>query len=79
MKAEINLQIKKLELIQWLSTIEDSSVLNKIIEIKLQESKDWWDLVSDTEKKAIDNGIEDAENGKLNTHATARKLYEKWL
>lgn len=79
MKAEINLQIKKLELIQWLSTIEDSSVLNKIIEIKLQESKDWWDLVSDAEKKAIDSGIEDAENGKLNTHATARKLYEKWL
>ncbi len=79
MKAEVNLQIKKLELIQWLSTIEDSSVLNKIIEIKLQESKDWWDLVSDTEKKAIDNGIEDADNGKLNTHASARKLYEKWL
>ena len=79
MKAEINLQIKKLELIQWLSTIEDSSVLNKIIEIKLQESKDWWNLVSDTEKKAIDNGIEDADNGKLNTHASARKLYEKWL
>ena len=31
MKA-VNIQSKKLELIQWLSTIEDLSVLNKIID-----------------------------------------------
>lgn len=34
MKVELNIQSKKLELIQWLSTIEDLSILNKIIDFK---------------------------------------------
>ena len=39
MKAELNIQSKKLELIQWLSTIEDLSVLNKIIDLKSKKTK----------------------------------------
>ena len=32
MKIELNLQNKKLELIQWLSSIEDSTIIEKIME-----------------------------------------------
>lgn len=78
MKA-VNIQSKKLELIQWLSTIEDLSVLNKIIDLKMQENKDWWNSISENEKQSIENGIQDAEAGKLNSHSKARKLYDKWL
>ena len=79
MKAELNIQSKKLELIQWLSTIEDLSVLNKIIDLKKQENKDWWNSISENEKQSVEKGLEDAEAGKLNSHSKARQLYDKWL
>ena len=79
MKAELNIQSKKIELIQWLSTIEDLSVLNKIIDLKKQENKDWWNSISEDEKQSIEKGLQDAEAGKLNSHSKARQLYGKWL
>lgn len=79
MKSELNIQSKKLELIQWLSTIEDLSVLNKIIDLKKQENKDWWNSISGDEKQSIEKGLQDADAGKLNSHSKARQLYDKWL
>ena len=64
MKIELNLQNKKLELIQWLS---------------IKENKDWWNSIAESEKEAIESGIQDANAGKLNPHSKARKIYEKWL
>jgi hypothetical protein len=55
MNKEINLLNKKIELIQWLSTIEDITVLNKIADlIADKNNKDWWDSASATEKKSIE-------------------------
>ncbi len=79
MKVDLKIQNKKLELIQWLSSLNDLSVLEKIIDIRKQESKDWWLSINELEKKSIETGLEDAENGKLNPHSQARKLYDKWL
>ena len=79
MDTDLQIQNKKLELIQWLSTIEDLSVLNKIIDLKKQENKDWWNLISDNEKQSIEKGLQDADTGKLNSHSKARQLYDKWL
>ena len=64
MKIELNLQNKKLELIQWLS---------------IEENKDWWNSIAESEKEAIESGIQDANAGKLNPHSKARKIYEKWI
>jgi hypothetical protein len=79
MKVDLDIQNKKLELIQWLSGLNDLSVLEKITDIRKQESKDWWHSISELEKKSIEKGLEDADNGKLNPHSKARKLYDKWL
>lgn len=70
---------KKLELIQWLSTLEDQSIIEKLIALRKEEAKDWWNSISDDEKNDIEKGIEDADSEKLETHSNARKLYEKWL
>ena len=77
----MNTQIlnKKIELIQWLSTLDDSSVIEKLFKFRKEETKDWWHSISDEEKQSIEKGIEDADNGKLEPHSTARKIYEKWL
>lgn len=76
---DLNLQNTKIELIQWLTTLEDKTLLQKIIDLRKSESKDWWDEATDAEKKSIEKGISDADNGKLKTHGEARKVYEKWL
>lgn len=70
---------KKLELIQWLSTLEDSSIIEKLVDFRKEESKDWWDSTTDEEKASIERGIADADNQKLAPHLEAKKLYEKWL
>ena len=79
MNIESNIQNKKIELIQWVSSIEDESIIEKIVELRKKEVKDWWNSISENEKKAIENGLKDAEAGKLNPHSNAKKLYEKWL
>jgi predicted transcriptional regulator len=79
MNIESNIQNKKIELIQWVSSIEDESIIEKIVELRKKEDKDWWNSISENEKKAIENGLKDAEAGKLNPHSKAKKLYEKWL
>lgn len=79
MDANINILNKKLELIQWLSTIEDSLIIDKIMDLRKKESKDWWNSISESEKESIELGLKDAESGKLNPHSKARELYKKWL
>ncbi len=75
----INIQNAKIELIQWLTTLEDTSLLKKIMELRQSETKDWWNEISEAEKKSIESGISDADNGKLRPNSEARKIYGKWL
>lgn len=80
MNTELEIQNKKLELIQWLSTIEDLKFLEKISDlISSEKKKDWWDEISDAEKEAIKKGIAQADAGNLNPHSKAREIYERWL
>lgn len=76
---DINLQDKKIELIQWLSTLNDESVIEKIMKLRESEKSDWWKEISKEEKRSIEQGIKDADSGKLKPHSEANKLYEKWL
>lgn len=70
---------KKIELIQWLSTLEDRTIIEKLMKFKQEETKDWWDTISKEEQESIEKGISDADNGKMKPQSSARKLYEKWL
>jgi hypothetical protein len=80
MSTELQIQNKKLELIQWLSTIEDIDFLEKISNlISSEKKKDWWNEISDAEKESIEKGIAQAEGGNINLHSKAREIYGKWL
>ena len=76
---DINIQNKKIELIQWLSTLDDVLIIEKIMKLRDSEKIDWWSNISDTEKASIEKGINEADQGKLNSHSQARSLYGKWL
>lgn len=74
MSIDTNIQNKKLELIQWVSTLEDLSIINKIFELK-KEKTDWWNEISDAEKKSIEKGLEDADAGRVVSHEDFLKSY----
>ena len=76
---EMNLQATKLELIQWLSTIDNPGIIEKILAIRNNEKEDWWEHLSALEKESISKGIKDADAGNLKDHDQARKIYGKWL
>jgi len=79
MNVDLNLQNQKLELIQWLLTLENSTVIEKIMDLRKQENTDWWNLISEEEKISVERGLADAEAGNFYPHSKARALYEKWL
>ena len=79
MKANTQILNKKIELIQWLSSLEDNAIIDKLLQFRKTETKDWWETIQDEEKVSITKGIEDADKNKLKPHTSARKLYEKWL
>lgn len=75
----IDLQNKKIELIQWLSTLDNEIIIDKLMELRESEKTDWWNGISEGEKESIEKGIEDANSGNLRPQSEVRKLYEKWL
>jgi thiamine pyrophosphate-dependent acetolactate synthase large subunit-like protein len=75
----IDLQNKKIELIQWLSTLDNEIIIDKLMKLRESEKADWWDEISEGEKESIEKGIEDANSGNLKPQSEVRKLYEKWL
>ena len=76
---KLSIQNQKIELIQWLTTLDDNSVIQRLIEFRNNQTKDWWTEISNDERASIKKGIIDANAGNLKPHSDARKIYEKWL
>lgn len=77
----MNIQTEKLGLIEWIARLNDSSVIEKIklIHDDYSKSVDWWDEISRNEKESIERGLKDISDGKVHSHQTAKKIYEKYL
>lgn len=76
---EQSIENAKIELIQWLTTVQDSSIIEKLKDLRKAETKDWWNDTSEAERKSIELGIADADAGNLNSNSEAEKTYGKWL
>jgi len=76
---ELDIQNEKIELIQWLTTLDDKSTIQSLIKLRNNQTRDWWTEISVDEKESIEKGIRDANAGNLKSHSEARKIYEKWL
>ncbi|MDP2888300.1 MAG: hypothetical protein Q8P34_04935 [Bacteroidota bacterium] len=74
----MNLETRKLNLINWISSIQEDTILDKVEKIQ-QEKTDWWDVISDKDKKAIDEGIAQLDKGEHLTHSQVRsKIKERF-
>ncbi|KAA5542869.1 hypothetical protein [Adhaeribacter rhizoryzae] len=77
----MNIQAEKLKLIEWLAGVTDQTVIERIKYLKENQpaEADWWEEITQAEKDAIDQGLDDAQNGKVTAHEEVKKRYEKWL
>ena len=77
----MNIQAEKLNLIEWITKLNDTSIIEKLREIKSNytHSPDWWDNLHKEEIKSIERGLKDLEEGRVHSHETARTIYAKYL
>lgn len=77
----MNIQTEKLDLIEWISKLNDKSIIEKIKEVRNSyfHSKDWGDNLNREEIESIEEGLKDLEEGRVHSNETARKIYEKYL
>lgn len=77
----MNKQTEKLELIAWISKLNDSKVIEKLRSIResYTKSKDWYADLNDEELASIKRGLKDIEEGRMNSHEAAKQIYGKYL
>ncbi len=71
----LNVQNAKIELIQWLTTVEDTDMLKKLLEFRNSSTYE----LSEAERKSVEEGLEDLKKGDVIPHSEVKKVYEKWL
>ena len=67
----------KLELIEWLTKLEDEETIQylKIVKDSKDKHNDWWDDLSDEQKKGIQRGLNDIDQGKIISHDDVKVKY----
>jgi predicted transcriptional regulator len=77
----MNIQTEKLDLIEWITKLNDSVIIERLRKIKddYSKSKDWWDALKKEELDSINKGLTDFEEGRIHSHETVRQIYDKYL
>lgn len=67
----------KLELIEWLTKLDDSETLNylKIVKDSNESAEDWWHELPESVKAGIQRGLNDVTEGRIASHEDVKKKY----
>ena len=74
----MDIEATKLELMQLLLQTQEEDVLVRLREVFQEQSSDWWFELSPEEKKEIQAGIEEADQGKFIENSEIRKRFDRW-
>lgn len=67
----------KLELIRWISGIEDPMLIHRLEQIK--DSKvDFWDELTVFEQESIEIGMDDIANNRVVNQSEMDQIFDKW-
>ena len=74
----MNLESRKINLINWISSLQEEAVLAQMEKIQ-REKADWWDTTSREDKEAINEGLKQLDKGEYLTRSQVRnKINEKF-
>ena len=67
----------KLELIEWLTKLNDIDTLNYLIVVKDSRTgnRDWWNDLTEQQKLGIQRGLKDIDEGRIVSHNEVIKKY----
>ena len=67
----------KLELIEWLTKLNDNETIEylKIVKDSSSSHNDWWDDLTESQKKGIERGLNDIRLGKTKSHQEVKNKY----
>ena len=67
----------KLELIEWLTKLNDLDTLKylKIVKDARTGNKDWWDDLTEQQRLGIQRGLKDIDEGRIVSHSDVKKKY----
>jgi len=70
----MNLQARKLELVQLILNTNRPNLLEKVSQILKQEDEtDWWDELPVSVQQDIESGIKEADRGETTPHEEVKK------
>lgn len=77
----MNIHTEKLGLIEWITKLNDISVIKKLQKIHDEYTKfsGRMDDLTIEQKESIDRGLKDIEDGRVHLHDSVREVYEKYL
>ena len=67
----------KLELIEWLTKLNDIETLNylKVVKDSLAGDQDWWSDLTEQQRDGIQRGLKDIDEGRVVSHSDVKKRY----
>lgn len=67
----------KLELIEWLTSLEDNETIEylKLVKEANTAESDWWNELSVEQKNSIRRGLKDIEENRVVSHEDVKKKY----
>ena len=70
---------KKLELIDWLTSLSDETIISQLYTLKEKsDSSDWYNELTPSQKKAIKRSLKESKAGKNIPHEQVRnQIHEK--
>lgn len=73
----MELEAIKLELIAWLSKLEDQDTIEylKVVKDTRETGNDWWEELNQVQKKGVEKGLNDVKEGRIFSHEEVRKKY----
>ena len=67
----------KLELIEWLTKLEDNETINylKVVKDSNDSQEDWWNDLTEEQKSGIERGLRDIDSGRVVPHDSVKQKY----
>ena len=67
----------KLELIEWLTKLEDDETIDylKIVKASNVSHVDWWHELTVEQKTGIERGLQDVDAGRVTPHEKVKQKY----
>lgn len=76
-KKEMNIQGEKLDIIQWLASVNDIRIIKQFILLKRSNEDTTFINLTQAEKDAIDEGLQSIKDGRFKSHEEVTEITKK--